>query len=84
MCQIYRLNVLRAVTREVLEIDDVHTGNLPPMPGIFPDEMALIVRIVDGARRMDLFRWGIPGPKELVEHPVTNVRIVKSSNGGPG
>ena len=36
------------------------TGNLPPMPGIFPDYPAPIVRMVDGERQLDLVRWGMP------------------------
>ena len=56
---------------------------LPRMPGIFPDQMAPIVRIKDGRRALEMFRWGIPGPKQYGEHPVTNVRNVKSPHWRP-
>ena len=48
------------------------------MPGIFPDQRAPIVRVADGERALEMLRWGIPGPKQYGEHPVTNVRNVKS------
>ena len=32
---------------------------------------------------LEMFRWGIPGPKQFGEHPVTNVRNVKSSHWRP-
>jgi putative SOS response-associated peptidase YedK len=37
------------------------TGNLPPMPSIFPDYPASIVRNApDGVRELTLARWGMP------------------------
>ena len=37
------------------------TGNLPPMPGIFPDYQAPIVRNApDGVRELCMARWGMP------------------------
>ena len=37
------------------------TGNLPPMPGIFPDYKAPIVRTgSDGVRELAMARWGMP------------------------
>ena len=38
-------------------------GNLPPMPAIFPDQMAPIVRVrADGEREPVMARWDMPGP----------------------
>ena len=36
------------------------TGNLPPMPGIFPDYIAPIVRNFEGVRELAMARWGMP------------------------
>jgi hypothetical protein len=34
------------------------TGNLPPLPGIFPDYMAPVVRnALDGVRELAMARW---------------------------
>jgi putative SOS response-associated peptidase YedK len=54
------------------------TGNLPPMPGIFPDMMAPIVRTGgDGQRELVMARWGMPSPPQIVDsidRGVTNIR----------
>jgi putative SOS response-associated peptidase YedK len=44
------------------------TGNLPPMPAIFPDMMAPVVRKVpDGERELAMLRWGLPSPPQCVK-----------------
>jgi putative SOS response-associated peptidase YedK len=59
------------------------TGNLPPLPGIFPDYLAPIVRNQPEGRELTLARWGMPSPvfalKGRNSDPgVTNVRNVTS------
>lgn len=55
------------------------TGNLPPMPAVFPDYEAPVVRnLPDAERELTLMRWGFPPPPKLSTQPVTNVRNVKS------
>jgi putative SOS response-associated peptidase YedK len=52
---------------------------LPLFPGIFPDQMAPIVRAgVDGERELVTARWGMPGPPQYGGAPVTNIRNVSS------
>ena len=38
------------------------TGNLPPLPGIFPDYAAPIVRNSAEGRALVMARWGMPSP----------------------
>ena len=45
-------------------IDDL-TGNLPPLPDIFPDQMAPIIRVSEGKRRLEMMRWGIAGTASI-------------------
>ncbi len=59
------------------------TGNLPPLPGVFPDTTAPIVRTVDGERELTMARWGMPSPAfalegKKVDGGVTNIRNTKS------
>jgi putative SOS response-associated peptidase YedK len=55
------------------------TGNLPPMPGVFPDYMAPVVRNApDGVRELAMLRWGMPGPPQFGGVPITNIRNAKS------
>nr|USU31150.1 SOS response-associated peptidase [Methylobacterium sp. OTU13CASTA1] len=84
MCNLYSLVTSQAEIRESFGVSVDRTGNLPAMPGIFPDQRAPIVRVdANGERVMEMFRWGIPGPKQFGEHPVTNVRNVKSPHWRP-
>jgi putative SOS response-associated peptidase YedK len=42
------------------------TGNLPPLPGIYPDAMAPVVYTAkDGVRELAMMRWGMPGPGQI-------------------
>jgi putative SOS response-associated peptidase YedK len=57
------------------------TGNLPPMPGVFPDNPAPIVRDTpDGVRELVLARWGMPGPPQFGGAPITNIRNTTNPN----
>jgi putative SOS response-associated peptidase YedK len=59
------------------------TGNLPPLPGIFPDYAAPIVRNQPDGRELTMARWGMPSPLFALkgrnsDSGVTNVRNVNS------
>ena len=55
------------------------TGNMPPLPGIFPDMLAPVVRTSrDGERVLEMMRWGFPPPPSAGPQPVTNVRNTAS------
>ncbi len=62
---------LFAIERDIL-------GNQPPLPAVFPDGMAPIVRVADGHRELTTMRWGMPGPSFTGGAPVTNVRNTRS------
>ena len=55
------------------------TGNMPPLPGIFPDYSAPIVRNQPEGRELVMARWGMPSPVFALngkksDPGVTNVR----------
>jgi putative SOS response-associated peptidase YedK len=59
------------------------TGNQPPLPGVFPNYEAPIVRHRGGEREVANARWGLPSPAFALkgrnsDPGVTNVRNVKS------
>lgn len=61
MCNLYSLTkgqaAIIALTRAMRDT----TGNLPPLPGIFPDYKAPVVRNApDGVRELTMLRWGMP------------------------
>lgn len=64
MCNLYSMTKGQVAIRELARAIRDTTGNLPPLPGIFPDNPAPIVRHgEDGARELALARWGMPSRK---------------------
>jgi putative SOS response-associated peptidase YedK len=55
-----------------------YVGNLPPMPGVFPDYPAPVIRNAGADREMVLMRWGMPSPPRTGGPPVTNIRNTSS------
>ena len=79
MCNLYSLTKGQAAIRDWFRARNDRTGNLPLFPGIFPDQMAPIVRNgADGERELALARWGMPGPPQYGGQPVTNIRNIAS------
>jgi putative SOS response-associated peptidase YedK len=55
------------------------TGNMPPLPGVYPDHEAPVVRSSGDDRELVMARWGLPSPPRVLEGKardpgVTNVR----------
>jgi putative SOS response-associated peptidase YedK len=78
MCNLYSITTTQQAIRSLFRVDKDSAGNLPSMPGIFPDQMAPVVRNVDSERELVMMRWGFPPPPNLSKVPVTNVRNTKS------
>jgi len=55
-----------------------YVGNLPPMPGVFPDYPAPVVRNAGAKRELTMMRWGMPPPLRTGGPPVTNIRNTTS------
>lgn len=58
-------------------------GNLGPLPGIYPDHAAPILRRGAGGIRLTMARWGMPSPSSVLEGKrtdpgVTNIRNTAS------
>ena len=83
MCNLYSLTKGQAAIRELARAMIDHAGNLPPLPGIFPDYGAPIVRESAEGRELVVGRWGMPSPRyalqgKKVDRGVTNIRRVDS------
>jgi putative SOS response-associated peptidase YedK len=83
MCNLYSLTKGQQAIREMARAMRDTTGNLPPLPGIFPDYAAPVVRNAPDGRELAMARWGLPSPvfalKGKKSDPgVTNVRNTKS------
>jgi len=89
MCNLYGIDSDQTALRAAFEADWDELGNLPPMPEIYPDGMAPIVRADAGGRRMQMARWGMPTPPKFlkagsVDRGVTNIRNTASAHWRPG
>jgi putative SOS response-associated peptidase YedK len=83
MCNLYAVTKGQQAIRELTRAMHDRTGNLPPLPGIFPDYAAPIVRNTPAGRELTMARWGMPSPvfalKGRNSDPgVTNVRNTAS------
>ena len=79
MCNLYSVTKGQAAIIALARAMRDNSGNLPSMPGIFPDYLAPIVRNApDGTRELAIARWGMPGPPQFGGAPITNIRNVKS------
>jgi putative SOS response-associated peptidase YedK len=63
-------------------------GNMPPLPGIYPDCSAPIIRNSPEGRELVMARWGMPTPPQYLvgkrtDPGVTNIRRVSSSHWRP-
>ena len=65
--------------RRLFALSHDRAGNLPPLPAIFPDQSAPIVRHdADGQRELVMARWGLPGPVQAGAPLVFNLRNAAS------
>lgn len=83
MCNLYSITRSQEAMRRLFAVARDLTGNLPPMPGVFPDYAAPIVRMGEQGRELASARWGMPSPLFALKGRnadlgVTNVRNVSS------
>jgi putative SOS response-associated peptidase YedK len=66
MCNLYSITKGQDAVRRWFGTARDMAGNLPPLPDVYPDSMAPIIRIDgDGARELRMMRWGFPPPPNL-------------------
>ena len=77
MCNLYSVTKGQAAIIALTRAMRDRTGNLPPMPGVFPDYSAPIVRNApDGVRELALARWGMPS-SQMAQMQATKKRAGK-------
>jgi putative SOS response-associated peptidase YedK len=79
MCNLYGITTNQDAIRRSLCVVFDSAGNLPSMPGVFPDQEA-VVRNYEGGRERIKMRWGMPPPPKFGGPPVTNIRNTSSSH----
>jgi putative SOS response-associated peptidase YedK len=83
MCNLYSYTKGQTAIREIAKTMHDRTGNMPLLPGIFPDYAAPIVRNSPEGRELIMARWGMPSPIFVLkgrnaDPGVTNVRNLSS------
>ena len=83
MCNLYSVKVGQKHIADTAGALRDLTGNMPPLPAIFPNRMAPVVRVApDGVRELIMMRWGFPPPSIPGSKPrnpyLTNVRNTDS------
>jgi putative SOS response-associated peptidase YedK len=78
MCNLYSITTNQAAIIALFRVINRYVGNLQPMPGVFPDYPAPVVRNAAGERELIMMRWGMPPPPRAGGYPVTNIRNTTS------
>lgn len=66
MCNLYSVTKGQQAIRDLFRGFRDTTGNLPPMPGIFPDYSAPVVRNAPDGRELTMMRWGMPSSQKAL------------------
>ncbi|ANW02754.1 SOS response-associated peptidase [Bradyrhizobium icense] len=78
MCNLYSITSNQKPFARCSDVINRYVGNLPPMPGVFPDYPAPVIRNADEEREIAMMRWGMPPPPRTGGPPVTNIRNTSS------
>jgi putative SOS response-associated peptidase YedK len=68
MCNLYSMTKNVDAIRRLFKVGPQHdrAGNLPPLPGIYPDYPAPIVRNAGAERELAMARWGMPSSQRAL------------------
>lgn len=66
MCNLYSSARSQDEIRRTFAVDRDETGNLPPLPGVFPDQMAPVVHAAEGERVLTMMQQGSTGNDEAL------------------
>ena len=78
MCNLYSITTNQAAIAALFRVVNRYVGNLPPMPGVFPDYPAPVIRNTGTGTELATMRWGMPPPPKFGGPPVTNIRNTSS------
>ena len=78
VCNLYSITTNQAAIAALFRVVNRYEGNLPPMPGVFPDYPAPVVRNIADGRELTMMRWGMPPPPKSMWPQVTNIRNTSS------
>ena len=85
VCNLYSMLKSQEAVRRLFDGLIDRAGNMPPLPGIYPDHSAPIIRNAAEGRELVMARWGMPTPPQYlagkkIDRGVTNIRQMTSSH----
>jgi putative SOS response-associated peptidase YedK len=66
MCNLYSITTNQAAISALFRVVNRYVGNLTPVPGVFPDYKAPIVRSGAEGRELATARWGMPSSSKAL------------------
>jgi putative SOS response-associated peptidase YedK len=66
MCNLYSITINQVAISALFRVVNRYVGNLAPMPGVFPDYKAPIVRNGADGRELATARWGMPSSSKAL------------------
>ena len=78
MCNLYSITTNQAAIIALFRVINRYVGNLPPMPGVFPDYPAPVIRNTDTGRELTHDALGHAATAAHGGPPVTNIRNTSS------
>jgi hypothetical protein len=66
VCNLYSITTNQAAIIALFRVINRYVGNLAPMPGVFPDYKAPIVRNGAQGRELATARWGMPSSSKAL------------------
>jgi hypothetical protein len=66
MCNLYSITTNQAAIIALFRVVNRYVGNLAPMPGVFPDYKAPVVRNGAEGRELATARWGMPSSQHAL------------------
>jgi len=77
MCNLYSITTNQAAIIALFRVINRYVGNLPSMPGVFPDYPAPVIRNTDAGTEMVTMRWGMPPPPRTGGAPPGSERLIR-------
>ena len=79
MCNLYSMTATVDELRRIFGPFEGDTSNLPPYDEIYPGHQAPVLRRKEGGGlKLEMMKWGFPGPASAGSRPVTNIRNLAS------
>jgi putative SOS response-associated peptidase YedK len=84
MCNLYSITTNQAAIIALFRVINRYVGNLPPMPGVFPDYPAPVIRNTDNDRELAMMRWGMPHRHALAARRSPTSATLRRRTGAAG